>query len=111
MRWESGRAKIAEGNLVRLWELAQIYDPVAEEIFANETRSYRRLIDANNLADINSREDCDHLVDLCKAKIDEAIEALQRRQQKQTIILLTSLKEELERWRQSSSQKQQSGQE
>jgi DNA-binding transcriptional regulator YiaG len=46
-RWESGRATVTEGNLVRLWELAREHAPLAERVFANETRKYRRLLDSN----------------------------------------------------------------
>ena len=44
IRWESGRAEISAGNLVKLWELARRDAPTCASVFAGETVEIRHMI-------------------------------------------------------------------
>jgi|SRR5947209_8865195 len=99
LRWESGRAKIAEGNLVRLWELARDYDPLAERIFASETLSYRRLLESNSAADARAmnhlREEVLNVVQNQIREIDYVSELISTRQAKKAKAHLSLMRDRL----------------
>jgi len=101
-RWESGRAKVTEANLVRLWELAREHAPLAEPVFANATPTYRKLLEGNSAFDTEAKHRLRHEI-LSHAEqqietIDRAVNLITSGNQWAAEDELTAMRQDLERW-------------